>query len=109
MAEAVSISAQIWYIINMSEIKRKHFTFYGQVQGVGFRYRARKAAERVGVTGWVRNEYVGSVTMEIQGTDQEIDQVLAGIREGRYVRIHKMDIRTVPLVEDEVGFRLRRW
>ena len=90
-------------------IKRKHFTFYGDVQGVGFRYRARKAAEKLGVTGWVRNEYVGSVTMEVQGTDWQIDQVLAGIREGRYVRIRKTDVRDVPLVEGETEFRLRRW
>ena len=93
----------------MSMIKRKHYTFYGDVQGVGFRYRARKAAEKLGVTGWVRNEYVGSVTMEVQGTDRQIDQVLAGIRAGRYVRIRKIDVRDVPLVEGETEFRLRRW
>ncbi|MCR5233462.1 MAG: acylphosphatase [Lachnospiraceae bacterium] len=34
--------------------------FYGAVQGVGFRYRAKYAAQSVGATGWVRNEYDGS-------------------------------------------------
>ena len=55
---------------------RKHITFYGWVQGVGFRYRARHAAEMYGCTGWVRNEWDGSVTMEIQGTDEAIDKVI---------------------------------
>lgn len=48
---------------------RKRIVFHGWVQGVGFRYRARHAAEHLGATGWVRNEYDGSVTMEIQGTE----------------------------------------
>ncbi|MBQ6347947.1 MAG: acylphosphatase [Clostridia bacterium] len=31
---------------------RRHMTFYGWVQGVGFRYRARHAADLYGCTGW---------------------------------------------------------
>ena len=38
---------------------RKHIIFSGCVQGVGFRWRARKAAEMYGVTGWVRNDWNG--------------------------------------------------
>ena len=53
---------------------RKRITFYGWVQGVGFRYRAVHAANAVGATGRVRNEYDGSVTMEIQGTEDMIDR-----------------------------------
>ena len=43
---------------------RKHIVFYGGVQGVGFRYRACHAADLYGCTGWLRNEYDGSVSME---------------------------------------------
>ena len=92
----------------MKEITRKHLTFHGCVQGVGFRYRARHAADMLGVTGWVRNEYDGSVTMEIQGTEEEIDQVVAMIDQGRYVRIDFMDVKRIPLVVDESGFRTKR-
>ena len=42
---------------------RKHIVFTGQVQGVGFRWRARQAANLYGCTGWCRNERDGSVTM----------------------------------------------
>ena len=53
---------------------RKHIVFYGWVRGVGFRYRARHAADLYGCTGWVRNEYDGSVSMEIQGEEESIDR-----------------------------------
>ena len=62
---------------------RKRIVFSGWVQGVGFRYRARHAAELLGATGWVRNEYDGSVTMEIQG------------------------VRTIPVIPNEQGFRTK--
>ena len=89
----------------MKNMIRKHITFYGWVQSVGFRYRARHAAELYGCTGWVRNAWDGSVTMEIQGTEEAIDKVIQAIEAGRYVRIENMDSQTIPLDEDEYGFR----
>ena len=86
---------------------RKRIVFYGWVQGVGFRYRARHAADLYGATGWVRNEYDGSVTMEIQGTEEQIDQVILSIERGRYVKIENMDVKTIPLDPEEYGFRTR--
>ena len=83
---------------------RRHISFTGWVQDVGFRYRARCAASLYGCTGWVRNEWDGSVTMEIQGEPQRIDQVLRAIEAGRYVEIETMKSREVPL-EDERSFR----
>ena len=86
---------------------RRHITFYGSVQGVGFRYRARHAAALHGCTGWVRNEWDGSVTMEIQGTEAQIDAVILAIERGTYVRIENMESRTIPIDESERGFHTR--
>lgn len=83
---------------------RRHIRFTGWVQGVGLRWRARHAAERYGCTGWARNEWDGSVTMEIQGGEESIDEVILAIERGRYVHIENMDSRTVPLIEGEHGF-----
>ena len=91
----------------MMIIIRKHITFYGWVQGVGFRYRARHAAELYGCTGWVRNEWDGSVTMEIQGTEEAIDNVILAIEAGRYVRIENMDSWMIPVDPEERGFKTR--
>ena len=83
---------------------RKHIVFTGSVQGVGFRYRAHHAAELYGCTGWVHNEYDGSVVMEIQGTEEQIDRVILAVERGSFVRIENMDVRNIPIVEDERGF-----
>ena len=91
---------------------RKRFVFNGRVQGVGFRYLTRRAADLIGVTGWVRNEADGSVTLEIQGTEEQVDGVMLAlkhmiIKRGRYVRIESLDEEEVPLVADETGFKTR--
>ena len=88
------------------DIIRRDISFYGCVQAVGFRYRALKAAELYGVTGWVRNEFDGSVRMQIQGTDDQIEQVILAIERGSYIRIENMESRTIPVVSEERGFRV---
>ena len=42
--------------------------------------------------------------MEIQGTEEDIDQVILAIERGRYVEIQNMDVKTIPVI-DERGFR----
>lgn len=86
---------------------RRHIVFYGWVQGVGFRYRAIHAANLYGCTGWVRNEWDGSVSIEIQGTEDQIDKVILAIEAGRYIRIENMEIHMLPPVENEKGFRAK--
>ena len=83
---------------------RRHIVFSGWVQGVGFRYRARHAARMYGCTGWCRTEWGGSVTMEIPGTEENMDRVLLAVERGTYVRIENMDSRTIPVLEGETGF-----
>ena len=89
----------------MAELKRRHLIFTGAVQGVGFRYRAVHAARLYGCSGWCRNRWDGSVEMEIQGTEEQIDRVILAVEAGRYVRIENLVCRSLPLVEDERDFR----
>ena len=84
---------------------RRRIVFHGWVQGVGFRCRARHAVALYGCTGWCRNEWDGSVTMEIQGTEENIDRVITSIEAGRYGRIENMDSRTIQVEAEERGFR----
>ena len=90
----------------MSDILRVRLLVFGTVQGVGFRYRALHAAQALGITGWVRNEWDGSVSMEVQGTEEEIDQMIQTIQKGTYVAIRDMKVKTLPL-EAEGSFRIR--
>ena len=92
----------------MAEKKiRQQFCFYGRVQGVGFRYKLYHLAERYSVTGWVRNEPDGSVLLEMQGTEEQIDKVLAMVNQGTYVNIDRITAKQIPVEESEYGFRIR--
>lgn len=90
-----------------NRIIRKRIYVYGSVQGVGFRYRTEHAANAVGATGWVHNESDGSVLLEIQGTEEQIDEVFRMVSRGTYVSIDRMEAKTIPLDEGEYGFRIR--
>lgn len=85
---------------------RKHFILYGSVQGVGLRYRAYHAANRFGVTGYVRNNSDYSVEMELEGTEDAIDQVFMAIERGTFIHIENMDVRTIP-EEGSYSFDIR--
>ena len=54
----------------------------GRVQGVGFRYFAREAAVREGVTGWVRNLPDGRVEVYVEGESEAVTRVERAIRQG---------------------------
>ena len=79
---------------------RKTIIFSGTVQGVGFRWRARHAANLYGCTGWCRNEWDGTVTMEIQGEEDRIDRVLLALEQGRFIDIQRMEVKTIPLKDE---------
>ena len=84
----------------MSEV-RKHIVFYGRVQGVGFRYTAKYLAQAMDLTGWVRNEWDGTVTMEIQGSEILINKVLVGLNNNRFITIDWVDTKEIPLEEEK--------
>ena len=83
---------------------RVHLSLRGSVQGVGFRYRARHAAQLLGVTGWVTNESDGSVSMELQGTREEIGRVLEMTDRGMFISIESVQERQIPVLADERDF-----
>ena len=86
---------------------RYHFRFTGRVQGVGFRYRARNLSSSLGLTGWVKNEWDGSVTMELQGEETLIDRVLHGLSFDSYIMIDDIEKKSLPIDEEERSFVVR--
>lgn len=87
-----------------TKIIRKYIRFYGRVQCVGFRYTAQQAARSVKATGWVHNEYDGSVSMEIQGREEQLDHVLVFLNNAAYIRIDRMETQMMTPVPDEKRF-----
>jgi acylphosphatase len=76
-----------------AENTRLHGIIYGRVQGVGFRaYVYRKAAE-VGVSGWVRNRWDGSVEVLAEGDRPTLDRLLVLLKRGpSSAMVSNMDI-----------------
>jgi len=54
----------------------------GRVQGVGFRYALHDEAQRLGITGWVRNCADGSVEALVQGEAHAVEALLRWARRG---------------------------
>ena len=63
-------------------MKRVHVMVHGMVQGVGYRYTMRMVAREAGAAGWVRNLGDGSVEAEVEGSPEQVDEVLAWMAHG---------------------------
>ena len=68
--------------------QRREVLFTGTVQGVGFRYTARRVSDAFDVTGYVRNLPNGQVEMVVEGAGDQIDGFVAAVQDrmGYYIR-----------------------
>ena len=65
----------------------------GRVQGVFFRMETRRAAERHGVFGWVKNRADGTVEAVFEGDKEKVDAVIDWCRRGpRHADVQGIDI-----------------
>ena len=90
--------------------RRIHVRFVGQVQGVGFRWTSQRVAFDLGLTGWVRNEPDGSVSMELQGQDDAVSTFFTRLLESyrRFPISYTIDAKEdIPPVPDETEFSVR--
>jgi acylphosphatase len=68
------------------------FTVHGSVQGVGYRYFVQDEAELLGVAGWVRNAYDGTVVGEAEGAAEVMEVLRASLERGpRSARVTRLD------------------
>jgi acylphosphatase len=89
-------------------MKALHMKIYGRVQGVWFRASTREQAQRLGVSGWVRNNPDGAVEALAQGSIKAVDELLQWCRQGPPgAYVERVDVEeTIPL--DEIkGFSVR--
>jgi acylphosphatase len=54
----------------------------GTVQGVGFRWFTLRAARRLGLAGWVRNDADGSVEVLVEGSEAAVNGGVAELSRG---------------------------
>jgi acylphosphatase len=60
----------------------KHLRIDGLVQGVGFRDAMCREADRLGVTGWVRNRRGGGVEAVVDGAPDAVAAIIAWAHRG---------------------------
>jgi acylphosphatase len=66
---------------------------FGCVQGVLFRQSAAYKAEELGITGFVRNDYDGSVYLEVEGKKEILDKFVAWCRRGpSFAKVTKIEV-----------------
>ena len=75
---------------------RKTIHFFGNVQGVGFRYTTRSIAGGFNVTGYVRNLRNGSVELVTEGETEEIERFLETLRDRMSGYIHWEEMTESP-------------
>lgn len=69
----------------------------GRVQGVGYRYSARRFAMALGLTGYVRNLVDGAVQIEAQGDPSSVEQMVRWCRQGpSRAEVLSVEIRRLP-------------
>ncbi|TFD50209.1 acylphosphatase [Cryobacterium frigoriphilum] len=83
------------------ERQRKRVIVRGQVQGVGFRYYASAEADRLGVTGFVRNHPDGSVEAQVEGAAASVARMLEWLSTGPpWAVVDSLTVTDAPLGHD---------
>lgn len=59
-----------------------HFIITGLVQGVSFRYYAKKVAVKLGITGWICNKSNGTLEIVAEGNEDVLKEFLGWCRNG---------------------------
>ncbi|SER84714.1 acylphosphatase [Salipaludibacillus aurantiacus] len=89
-------------------MKRFHIIAEGRVQGVGFRYQAQLNAQERNLTGWVKNKLDGTVEMEVQGNEDEIESFMSSLKNLRFpVKIENLQTEEIETAENEKEFSVK--
>ncbi len=68
----------------------------GRVQGVFFRASTKTRAEELGVTGWVKNESNGDVTIHAEGTNEALSSLTDWCKDGpQFARVDEVWVEDV--------------
>ncbi len=85
----------------------RRYVVRGRVQGVGFRFFVEREAHTLGVAGWVRNNFDGSVEVLATGTQEQLSALHAKLQRGpRAARVDQIDEAEAKPVPNLNTFRI---
>lgn len=88
--------------------KQLQAVIYGRVQGVSFRYYTQREARKLGVTGWVANQWDGTVRCVAEGEDPILQQFLQYLHQGSpHARVDQVDIHWTTATGEFIKFEIR--
>lgn len=91
----------------MEDKKNIQISISGRVQGVGFRYSAVNKARQLGINGYVRNMYDGSVFIEAEGETISLDHFVLWCHKGpSFARVDRVKV-TAGILKDYTSFSVR--
>jgi len=86
----------------------RHYLVRGQVQGVGYRYFALDAAERLGIKGYVRNLPTGDVEVHAEADEAALAAFKRVLEQGpRMARVTEVVENDLPLSGSYSSFVIR--
>ncbi len=94
----------------MSEIEqvRLQAIVHGRVQGVNFRAFVVESAFSLGITGWTRNKWDGTVEVVAEGDRARLEKLLAALHQGpRTAMVTKVDVDWQPASGEFSSFHVR--
>lgn len=59
-----------------------HLLIKGEVQGVFYRATAKEIADKLGVTGWIKNKWDGNVEALATGHEESLQKFIEWCRQG---------------------------
>lgn len=75
-------------------MKRVNIELFGKVQGVGFRFYTSRKADELNISGWITNRIDGSVEIDAQGEDENIDKFIEWTKSGpSHARVDEINIK----------------
>jgi acylphosphatase len=87
--------------MDLAGMVRRSVTVRGRVQGVGFRWTARREAHRLGLGGFVTNLPDASVYVEVEGTPDVVDGFISWLRRGPPgARVSSVDVAELQVTGD---------
>ena len=89
-------------------VVREKICFSGKVQKVGFRLQVCLIADKLGLTGWVKNHISGDVLAEIQGEKSRIVFLKNYMKSLKRANVKRIETVELPIIDNEKAFVIIR-